>query len=178
MPMPISIASSAGRAPRAIRALEVLALDEFHDEEQAPLGLVDPVDRRDVRVVQARERPGLTAEARDPLAVVGEILGQDLERDVATEPCVVRAVDLAHSAPAEVGDDLVVGEGGADHGAAGRSARIVGGRAYAGGGVWSMGPVGRHVRGLERGVPRALFGSRTKSILRLSALHRAKDHVR
>ena len=39
-------------------------------------------------------------------------LGQDLERDVAVEPRVARAVDLAHAARAEGRDDLVRAEAG------------------------------------------------------------------
>ena len=51
--------------------------------------------------------------------------GQHLERDVAAEPRVARAVDLAHAARAERGDDLVGAEPSAvASGIARRPARV------------------------------------------------------
>ena len=46
------------------------------------------------------------------VGVVGEAVGEDLDRDVAVEPRVARPVDLAHSAGAERRQDLVGAEAG------------------------------------------------------------------
>ena len=67
----------------------------------------------DVRMVQRRQRLGFALEARQPLGVVGEGLGQDLDRDVATQLGVGRAIDLAHAAGAEGGDNFIRAEAGA-----------------------------------------------------------------
>ncbi len=55
----------------------------------------------------------------DAVGIGGERGRQDLDRNVATEPRVVRAVDLAHAAGAERRDDVVRAEpvtGGETHG--------------------------------------------------------------
>ncbi len=43
---------------------ERLPLDVFHDEEVAPVLLVEVVDGSDVRMIEARQRLGLAPEAR------------------------------------------------------------------------------------------------------------------
>ena len=60
-----------------------------------------------------RERGGglrFALEAHHPVRVARKLLGQDLERDLALELAVAGAVDLAHPARAERGDDLVTSE--------------------------------------------------------------------
>ena len=46
-------------------------------------------------------------EAMQPARVGGERFGDQLDRDVAPEPRIARAVDLAHAAGANPADDLV-----------------------------------------------------------------------
>ena len=46
-------------------------------------------------------------EPRAAVRVRGERLGQNLDRHVAAEPGIPRAVDVAHPARPEQGDDLV-----------------------------------------------------------------------
>ena len=65
------------------------------------------VDRADVLMIERREDLGFAAEARDALRVSGEQGRQDLDRDLAFELRVLRAIDLAHAARAERGDDFV-----------------------------------------------------------------------
>ena len=65
---------------------------------------------RDVRVIQRGEHLRLALEAREAIGVGGERVGEDLQRDVATELRVARAIDLAHAAGADRGDDLVGAE--------------------------------------------------------------------
>jgi len=58
-------------------------------------------------VVERGEELRLALEARHALMVAGERFGQQLEGDLASEPRVARAPDLAHAARAEERDDLV-----------------------------------------------------------------------
>ena len=52
-------------------------------------------------MVERGEQARLARESGEPIGVRGEPGRQQLERDVAAEPRVVRAVDLAHAAAAE-----------------------------------------------------------------------------
>ena len=77
------------------------------------VGLAAVVDRDDVLVLQPRRRRGLAAEALDELLVAGEAVVQELQRDLALELQVVRAVHLRHAAGPDVLEDLVAA---VDHG--------------------------------------------------------------
>ncbi len=61
-------------------------------------------------MIQRGERPRFALESRDALGIGGEQLGEDLDRDVAIEPCVSGSVDLPHAAGPEGGEDLVRAE--------------------------------------------------------------------
>ena len=63
---------------------------------------------RDVRVIQRREHLRLALEPREPVRIGRERLGQHLDRDVAVQPRVARAIDLAHPAGAD-GDRISYG---------------------------------------------------------------------
>ena len=65
------------------------------------------VDRGDVRVIERGEQLRLALQTAHVLRIVGNRRGQDLERDLAVEPGVGRAVDLTHAAGTERRDDLV-----------------------------------------------------------------------
>jgi hypothetical protein len=65
------------------------------------------VDLTDVRVIQARNRACFFFEPAQPIGIRGELGGQDLDRDIATEPAVPRAVHLTHPARAERSDHFV-----------------------------------------------------------------------
>ena len=66
----------------------------------------------EVGVAQRADRARLLLEAAQAVGVRGE-RRQDLEGDLATEPRVARAVDLAHAARAEGAEDFVGAEPGA-----------------------------------------------------------------
>ncbi len=74
--------------------------------------LRDLVDLGDSRVAQGRERFRLPLEANEAVRISGEELGEDLDGDVAIEPGVARAIDLAHAAGAERSNDGVRPEAG------------------------------------------------------------------
>ncbi len=77
--------------------------DQLHDQATNPVGCLQTVDGRDVRMVQGRERLGFTLEAGQPVRVVRETLREDLDSDLAIEVCVCGAIDFAHAARANRG---------------------------------------------------------------------------
>ena len=84
-----------------------LPLDELEHQQARVTGVLDPVDRRDVGVVQRCEEPRLPLQPRESFRVRGESRGERLERDLAPQPCVPCPIDLAHPARAERSEDLV-----------------------------------------------------------------------
>src|SRR6185369_4915972 len=85
---------------------ERLPVHELHRDEDRVAGGPDLVDRDDVRVVERGRRARLLLEALPAVRVGGELRREDLDRDLASEPRVARAVDLAHSSRAERREDL------------------------------------------------------------------------
>ena len=67
----------------------------------------ETVDRRDVRMIQRRKRLCFACEPGKPIGVVRERVREDLQGDVAIEPGIARAIDLAHPAFADQRGDLV-----------------------------------------------------------------------
>jgi hypothetical protein len=84
-------------------------------EHPAVFRLVDLVDDADVGVLEAGDRPRLLEEARPRRGVARQLGGEQLEGDVAPEPHVLRPVDDAHPALADLLDDPVLGNGFTDH---------------------------------------------------------------
>jgi hypothetical protein len=88
-------------------ARQRLAFDEFHDQERRRALFADVVERADVGMRNAGDRARLLAEAVEPSwRRVGSGVGQELGRDDAIEPCVTRAIDFAHPAGADTGEDF------------------------------------------------------------------------
>jgi len=113
----------SGRRERAVLldpVTEVSPLHQLHRHEQASVDLAGVVDRKDVRVAQTGGDAPLVHEALPAHAVLGELAGEDLERDGAVHRNVRCAVDRAHAAACEWLVDPVA----ADH-VAGREARHV-----------------------------------------------------
>ena len=88
--------------------LEVFALDELESEERLPVGLLEPVDRGDVRVVEGGEKVRLALEAAQALGVLRHLRRQHLDRHVAVEVRVGGPVHLAHAPGPERRRDPVV----------------------------------------------------------------------
>ena len=84
-----------------------LARHHLHDEELDVVGLLEAVDRGDVRVAEGGEELRLTLEPDDHLAVRGDGLRQDLQGDFTPEPRVARPPDFAHPADAQLRENLV-----------------------------------------------------------------------
>src|SRR5215212_7390342 len=68
------------------------------------------MDMGNVRMVQRGERLRFPREAREPAGIAREGVGQYFDSDVTIEPGVTRPVHLAHSAFADLGDNLVNAE--------------------------------------------------------------------
>ena len=94
---------------------EVLAFDELQRQEGRALGLLESVDRGDVRVVEGGEKLGLPLEPGQPLGILGDLARQDLDGHVAVEVRVGGAVDLAHAPGAQRRRDAIVRESSTDH---------------------------------------------------------------
>jgi hypothetical protein len=57
-------------------------------------------------MVQRGQRPGLAPEPREPFRVGRELVGQDLEGDLAIELGIARATHLAHPPDPDQGANL------------------------------------------------------------------------
>jgi hypothetical protein len=78
------------------------------ENQRRPRGRVDEtVNSGDVGMVPRREHACLMLETGKPRWIAGELRRQHLQRDRSAEGGVVRAVDLAHPAGTNGGDDLV-----------------------------------------------------------------------
>ena len=75
---------------------------QLHDERVCRPGILEAVDLCDVRMVERGQHLRFTVKAREPIRIAGKRRGQDLERDVAAELGVAGAIDLAHTACAQL----------------------------------------------------------------------------
>ena len=100
------------RVERQRTGLETLGqsrpLDELEDEGLDPALGGDAVDRADTGMAERRQHARLAVKACDALGIGGEAGRQELERDVAIEAQIPRAMDLAHPAASDEARDLVV----------------------------------------------------------------------
>jgi hypothetical protein len=83
------------------------ALDELEDKREYAVTLFETVDGRDVRMVQRGEDLGLALKPPQALRIPRKRFRQEFQRDIALQPGVARAVDLAHAAFANLGSDFV-----------------------------------------------------------------------
>ena len=88
--------------------------DELHRDVAVVADDAGLVDRDDVRVIEAEARRRFAQQAIDRVAVAPvagavdhERAANDLQRDVAAEPRIVRAIHLAHAARAKLAEDVV-----------------------------------------------------------------------
>ena len=92
---------------------EGLALEQLGDGEVDAGGLADVEEEEDVGVGECGDGLRLALEASKRLRVAREVIGKNLDGDVAAEARLAGAVDLAHPTRAEGGEDLVRTEAGA-----------------------------------------------------------------
>src|SRR5437879_2513578 len=101
----IARASASGMALATSRTRKGSSIDELEDKKSRAARFLEAVDGRDVRMIQRREELRFTLESGNSVRVGDEELRQDLDRDLAPELCVARAVDFAHAAGADRADD-------------------------------------------------------------------------
>ena len=81
---------------------------ELHDEKGRALGFFEPIERGDTRMVQRREKLRFTLESQETIFVLRKLRGKQLDRHFPPQLGIVRAIDLAHPALADLFDDFVV----------------------------------------------------------------------
>jgi hypothetical protein len=91
------------------------ALDELHDQCGTTARFLEAVNVSDVWMVERREHLRFTLETGEAIVIVGKRLRQDLDRHVAIQLGIVRAIDLTHAAGAQGGEHLINPEASAWH---------------------------------------------------------------
>jgi len=96
-----------GQGARLEALAQRLALEQLHDREDESFVHADIVNRQDVGMRQGGHGLGLALEPRTALRISGDARGQYFDRDVAIEPAVAGAIDLAHASRADGGHDFI-----------------------------------------------------------------------
>ncbi len=89
------------------------SLDHLEHERRRMIGRLEPVDGRNIGMVERRQKIRFACEARQALRIAGEERRQNLERDVSRQLSVAGAIDFPHAAGADERDDLVGAEASA-----------------------------------------------------------------
>ena len=87
--------------------------DQFHHQRGRGARSLQAIDGRDVRMIQRGEDFRLTLKPRQPTDVSGNSRRQNLDRDLALQVGVRRAIHLPHPAHANLGNDFIRAEAGA-----------------------------------------------------------------
>src|SRR5713226_10549387 len=87
-----------------------LANDKFHNQKVNIFGLLQPINHRDVRMVQRRQHPRFALKTRQPVRTIYEGCRQDFDGDVAIQFGVVRLIDLSHAPRTQESMDFVSSE--------------------------------------------------------------------
>ena len=104
----IASASPIGSRRRSVQPVRERLAFEILEHQVVELAVAaDVVDGADVRIVQRGNRARFLLEALPRFRIRRERAGEHLDGDRAIEPRVARAVDLAHAARANRGDDFV-----------------------------------------------------------------------
>ena len=134
-------------------ASQALSLHELHHDVWEGPFLPDVVDRDDVGVVEGRRGARLRLEALEGLGPALDPAADDLDRDLAPEARIERAIDLSHTSGAQARANLV-----ASQSAAGCEARRRWGRRL------TPAVVEGGARRVGEGVPAETFDLRFKAI--------------
>jgi len=86
---------------------EVLPLQQLAHHVEDALVQTHVVNRHHVRMVQGSSEARLLLQPRQGVFIGGEVLPDDLQRDLTVQAPVARPVHLAHPAGADEADDLV-----------------------------------------------------------------------
>ena len=91
------------------------ALQVLHGDKRLAVLPADVVNGADVGVIQRRSCLGLTLEASQGLGVASHVVGQKFQGNKTEQAGVLRFVHHSHAAAAQFLEDLIVGNGFADH---------------------------------------------------------------
>jgi hypothetical protein len=83
------------------------AFHELQHQRAHAVRFFQTVDRADMRMIQRGKYLRFTFEASEAVRIGSECLGQDLERDVAIQLRIARAIHLAHAARPEQAQDFI-----------------------------------------------------------------------
>ena len=95
--------------PRQV-AVERLALNQLHGDEILAIGFTNFIDGANVGMIQRRSGARFEPEPLERLLVLGQILGQEFQRDAPTEMEVFRDPNAPHPARAKALDHPIVGD--------------------------------------------------------------------
>lgn len=93
--------------PAPEHRIERFALYILEHQIVAALGLLKPVDARDVGMVQRRQHPRFTLEANKPVRLIRKMLWQRLDRHLTPKALVHREVHDAHAATPKLAHYLI-----------------------------------------------------------------------
>src|SRR4030081_1368773 len=99
---------SHGQRAASKELAQRLPLHQLHCDKGAAIGLVNLVNRTDIRMVQRGGRACLEAKTLKRLRVFGELFGKKLQRNMSAELQVFGFVNHAHAAAAVLAPMAVV----------------------------------------------------------------------
>ena len=105
--MPMVSTRSSGRPPGGSASASDRPLTSSIVRKSGRVGVLHRMDGDDVRVVQGGDGLRFALESLAALGVGGRDVRQNLERHLALQPRIARAIDFAHAAGAEQRHDLV-----------------------------------------------------------------------
>jgi hypothetical protein len=87
---------------------ESLARHQLHHQQPRFTYVLQPMDGRYVRVIERGEHARFAFKALEAAFIAGEVRGYELDGNIASEPRIASAIDLAHPALSEEVEHLVV----------------------------------------------------------------------
>ena len=93
-----------------------LSTNELHGDEVDSFGLFDGENLHDVGVVECSDGLGFPRETSPAFFALGQLRGENLERNLAVQLGVLGQIDVTHAPGADLLQDFVMCEGLADHG--------------------------------------------------------------
>ena len=97
----------------ASKLVERSAIYQFHGDKVLALLLTDLVDGADVGMIEGGGATRLTQQTRTRAGLVHRLLGKHLERHLALQAIIARAIDLPHAARTQAAEDREVADPGA-----------------------------------------------------------------
>src|SRR6266566_9074354 len=97
--------------PSCNEVLKGLPLQELHDDKVLSLVLADLMDRANIGMIQGGSCPRFTLKSLQRLMIGRELIGQELQSDVAAQTQVFGLIDHTHATAAQLFQDAVMRNG-------------------------------------------------------------------